>query len=384
MNCWKLIIPCLLFLVTITANAQQRMSVYTTDGKVVYFPISMVDSIDFSTGIKGTSYDSIEIVSPDIPILYSRKTIRSGDTFFGDETFIRKNTFLTFNIKNNGTAHLLAGRGYNDYSGNWLEITSDSVFVHRRTTSDIILSKLPHHLALGSQIRVGIYYKEGSTANINIESCGQSFDFNAPWWAGGAMFVSNMSDGDVLATMSLYALDAEEPLWIVGDSYINWQDANRWPYYLYREGYSNWLGDHLPGAGSTQMLQSFINDLKLGKPKYAVWCLGMNDRQDSDNRPSEVWLNSIRSFITVCEQNGITPILTTVPSVPKRNHKAKSAWVRKSGYTYIDISQAVSDNDSPNWFSDYLSADNIHPSATGAKVIADKVTEVLKANLIIQ
>lgn len=347
------------------------------DNKIVYLPVNLVDSIAFSLE-ESQYHDSMVIVPSPTPIITSSGNLHSGESLFGNETFIRKNTFLTFKINNNGSNHFLIGRGYNDYSGNWLEITKDSVLVHRRTTTDVVIARLRHGVSLGSQIKVSINYKESSTANVCIESSGQSYDFNVQWWAGGSMFVSNLSDSDITVSMSLYALDAEESMWIIGDSYINWQDPNRWPYYLFKAGYSDWLGDHLPGAGSKQMLNSFYNDLKLGKPKYAVWCLGMNDKSDTDNHPSSVWPDCVQSFISTCNENNITPILATVPSVPNRNHKAKSAWVRNSNYKYIDISAAVSDNDSFNWYNGYLSTDNVHPTATGAKAIADKILSVFE------
>ena len=42
--------------------------------------------------------------------------------------------------------------------------------------------------------------------------------------------------------------------------------------------------DHISGGNSVRLLRAFKTDLTLGTPKYAVWCLGMNDSHD-DNAP---------------------------------------------------------------------------------------------------
>ena len=103
-----------------------------------------------------------------------------------------------------------------------------------------------------------------------------------------------------------------------------------------------------------------------------IWCIGMNDHSDKDS-VNNSWLKNTLEFIKTCESRGITPILTTIPSVPNRNHEFKSEWVRNSGYRYIDFSSSISNNDSPVWFNGTLNTDNVHPTALGAELMSTQV-----------
>lgn len=197
-----------------------------------------------------------------------------------------------------------------------------------------------------------------------------------PWYGGGTPFVKNCGSRDIQASVDLLIKDLDKPIWLYGDSYINWNNQYRWPYYLYNEGIRNIMYDHISGGNSERLLRAFKNDLALGTPRYAVWCLGMNDPRD-DKGLSAKWLSAVKEFILECEKRGITPILSTVPSVPGRYHALKSKWVRESGYRYIDFSSAVTDNDAREWHEGFLYKDGVHPDKAGAKALAEAAKAVL-------
>jgi hypothetical protein len=96
----------------------------------------------------------------------------------------------------------------------------------------------------------------------------------------------------------------------------------------------------------------------------------MNDGSDTDDAsPSSAWLTVVEHVLSVCESKNITPVLATIPSVPTINNRGKSAYVRASGYPYIDFAAAVNSDDQGNWYTGLLSNDGVHPSEDGAKVL---------------
>ena len=128
-----------------------------------------------------------------------------------------------------------------------------------------------------------------------------------------------------------------------------------------------------PGEGGVNGRVAFNNLLQYGTPKFAVWCLGMNDGSDSDSAPSTSWVTHRDYFLQYCEDNNVTPIFATIPSVPSISHEQKNAWIRSSGYRYIDFAKAVGASASGVWYGDMLSNDGVHPSESGAKALFAQV-----------
>ena len=75
-------------------------------------------------------------------------------------------------------------------------------------------------------------------------------------------------------------------------------------------------------------------------------------------------------MLSICEENGITPIFATIPNVPSVLNTGKNAWIKASDYRYIDFAAAVgAESAASTWFSGMLSSDNIHPTESGAKAL---------------
>ena len=97
----------------------------------------------------------------------------------------------------------------------------------------------------------------------------------------------------------------------------------------------------------------------------------------------EIGESTRKRVIRICEEKGITPILSTVPCTPTVNNYYKNEWVKKSGYRYIDFARAVGGEEiGSGWFDGMLHTDQVHPNELGAKalyaqVIAD-LPEILK------
>ena len=98
----------------------------------------------------------------------------------------------------------------------------------------------------------------------------------------------------------------------------------------------------------------------------------MNNK-DNEDSISESYKAATDEMLAICEERGITPILSTIPNTPKVDNKYKNEWVRNSGYRYVDFSRAVGADESVDWYPDMLSADSVHPASRGAAALYAQV-----------
>ena len=112
--------------------------------------------------------------------------------------------------------------------------------------------------------------------------------------------------------------------------------------------------------------------IEKGTPEFAVWCLGMNNGDKTED-PNEPWLEATKEFLEICKEKGITPILSTIPSTPVVNNEPKNKWVRASGYRYIDFNRAVGADKDVAWYPEMLYKDNVHPALHGAEALYSQV-----------
>lgn len=182
-----------------------------------------------------------------------------------------------------------------------------------------------------------------------------------------------------------------------GDSYFALDNPARWTYWLPQDKQNLILFNAFSGAKSKAIIEDFENLLQVAKPEMAVWCLGMNDKDNSTSKysttPNPSWLNATEKFLALCRQHGITPVLTTIPTVIGGNlstntpagafryHGAKNKWVKESGCRYIDFAAAVGANDTTGYWhgegtDEHMlegTDDNhhmrVHPTAAGAKAL---------------
>jgi len=320
------------------------------------------------------------------------ETLEPGGTASLPETFVRTDVALKASLKCRKFEKICLGLGPDCYCGGWLEITPDScVFYDRcRIRIDTIGTRLKYNFdtiaisrvkwndkPLKRDISISITSHHGK-ADLEIKSGSVSYVGNIDrWWEGGIPFLTNCGGTPMDVNLSFDRLKAKEPIWFYGDSYFSTRNACRWPYYLHSEGYCNWMADHLPGGGSKQLLDCFKRDLDFGTPKIAVWMLGMNDASDKDGKPDGRWLDCVSEFISICRENGIEPILTTIPTVPERYHDCKTRWVRNSGCRYIDWYEACGTDGKGNWTEGYLLSDRVHPTEAGAEALWVSVRNAL-------
>lgn len=238
--------------------------------------------------------------------------------------------------------------------------------------------KQNHGLTISGKIVVIFEYNANGTATYTILANGKSFKHTIDFLLQTVSAPYLMSNGATLTycKLTLSCTDIEKKIWCFGDSYFAYS-AERWTYYLQEYGYAkNVLLDGFPGEGGVNGRVSFATLLSMGTPKYAIWFLGMNDGSDpNDSTPSTAWASERDNFLFLCNQHGVTPVFATIPNVPSINHNGKNAWIKTSGYRYIDMCHAVGADVNVNWLGTMLSSDNIHPSEDGARALFAQVIQ---------
>jgi lysophospholipase L1-like esterase len=110
--------------------------------------------------------------------------------------------------------------------------------------------------------------------------------------------------------------------------------------------------------------------------------MGMNNPDTSSGINASYLINT-QKFIELCIENGVTPIISTIPSTwgttsddsdvtQPRNNRVKNAWVKESGCRYIDWADAVENPDGSGWYAGMLYTDGVHPTERGAIALADR------------
>ena len=241
--------------------------------------------------------------------------------------------------------------------------------------NDSNIGSVTHGLTISDYLFVTVNKIPGTGAVVNVYTNGGHYTRTNTSWTDdhGAPYVYNNSGEtitDVKMTWSSSAFRNRN--WIFGDSYVSIAET-RWPKYVYDLGFGeNLMLNGYPGEQTAAGYADLINCLKQGKPSVMAWCLGMNDADNGEINSS--WLSHTQAFLRVCRLYDITPILATIPCCPIANHSYKNAWVRASGYRYIDFASAVNvEQDSTTWFDGMLHTDNIHPTAQGAIALATQV-----------
>ena len=228
-----------------------------------------------------------------------------------------------------------------------------------------------HGLTISNAVQVLLELKN-SIMYITVASGGIKYTYNCPWyWTGSSpceLSVTASGMSFTYAKISAIFKSAERKIWYFGDSYSEFNMDSRLPYYVIEYGFDkNLLFNSISGATSALGTVSIDTLLEYGTPKYAINALGMNDGSDSNNTtPNATWLTNVQSFIDICERHNIIPVLCTIPTIPSVNNNGKNAWVKASGYRYIDMADAVGADGTGTWYTGMIGQDNIHPSPLGA------------------
>ena len=300
-------------------------------------------------------------------------TLGDGQVWETPSMNVKKNQVYSFLAKVSTFGSIKIGHGVSAYESAYLVINGTNVTLHQVFSSDTT-SVYPHGLTIAEYIYIQIVVGVG-VATLKLYSNGNSFtQADIPWGgdSNAGSFVSNTGSTLSDCTFTWSCADFRKSVWMFGNSYFGMTNAERWVSYLINAGYGdNVLLNAYPGESSNAALTSLNNMIgKFGVPKTLIWCLGMNDGSDANSdTPSTTWSNAIRNLKGVCELYGVELILATIPTVPSINHNGKNAYVKASGYRYIDFASAVGADGSGSWYTGMLSSDGVHPTEKGAKAL---------------
>ena len=294
---------------------------------------------------------------------------------------VKKNKTLTFFADITSFGSLLLGHGEKSYGGSYIKIDDTNIEVYEYTTQAIKQKTVAHGLTISGFVTVVIDVE--IKANITIFTASGSFTVSDVSWSGcnGSIFAKSVGSSFTNCAMTWTSSDLISNIWVFGDSYLGLTNPARFPYHLLALGFDKWLGCGYPGAGANNEILSFENLLSMKAPRAAVWCLGMNNPDQSVVSPT--WLTATEKFISFCEKHDIIPILATIPScwgstsedsdiTLTRDNSYKNAWVKASGHRYVDFEKAVGADSGTGWYEGMLSGDGVHPTELGAKALASR------------
>ena len=314
--------------------------------------------------------DSINTVQPVVKDGYYKISgnLNESETLKLPKNSVSIGEYITFTGTISGSfGSLLVGHGKTEYTAAYIKITSTEVTVYS-VISPTQSQTNAHGLTIENNIQVYIGKQRSNNVNITISSNGRKYSFSYPTWYGnnGQPFAECETGSLTDCTLSWTCKGIKSDVWVFGDSYLGVNGDTSWSAYLINGNHTNLIINSFGGQNSASALTDFQNLLAIGQPKKVLWCLGMNDG-DSSTAINSNWQNAYNSLRTLCEQNNIELVLATIPTVPSITHKYKNAVIKSSGLRYVDFEKAVGANESTGeWYSDMLSSDNVHPSATGA------------------
>lgn len=134
----------------------------------------------------------------------------------------------------------------------------------------------------------------------------------------------------------------------------------------------------IDGKGGEKMSPEFINRVmyinSIYKSKYVLLSIGTNNYSDVSRCISEM-----KNLTEQIKKNNQIPIFATV--TPRKSYDYNNTavkindWIKSSGELYVDMHQAVTPQDSPEWWAEgYVLSDGIHPTA----IAYDAMFEQLK------
>ncbi len=388
-------------LISGVGGAQNAGLVVSVPSGANYFRITCPDSELFGIAKTATSTLAVQReVDRITDRIYSKGAyivkgdLASGEKFEIPQTNCQNNQVYSFTAKSSdfSNLNLIIGHGKTAYDSSYITITPTSCDFTRYSSSASVTSN-SHGLTLSKFIDVKIIVKKHGTAKVVIQTEDDGngvyeYTLDLTTWTGCSgdatgevtTFAELVSGALTDCVFSWSCSDFRKQLWAFGDSYFAYYGSN-FMQILDNDGfYDNILVNGFSGENSQKSVVALKNMLQyFGKPKYILWCLGQNDGSDTTESNYTNWLSYLCEVLDICSDNGITPILCTIPSVPKgggRSHESKNAWIRSSGYRYVDMAKAVGsewNNGTVTWYSDMLKSDNEHPNVEGGKAIEKRM-----------
>lgn len=296
----------------------------------------------------------------------------TADTTYSIEDFprhIKKGLTMSMELSlTELTGTVYVGKGFNQYRGCYLEVTPTQVRLLRYDGGITVLGTGELTFSITNFLRVSLFQDQEGMLHISVNSSAglSQYSFFCGYEINFQPFVR--VEGQSVSDMKLTAggTDFKLPVWAMGDSYFG-IGSNRWVGVMKDLGFFNFMVNGLPGQTSTPAYNDLLRMFLHGRPKYLLWCLGMNDSVVS------TWQNIYNQVAELCDASGVELILATIPTVPTRDKDGVNQIVRESGRRYIDFYKAVGATPTGEWYAGMLDADGVHPTALGAQALATQV-----------
>ena len=271
------------------------------------------------------------------------------------------------------------GHGFECSCGSWVEITKKTVAVCNfyswhdpKQSYPLPVTEMENELSDFLTVSLTRDSREGTFLTVMSAKGMQKFTLGKIAGDIGEPFASPLGCEITNCKLNFLADGYADPIWVFGDSYLSFPDPARWPTYIYRDSFEKVLLAGYSGMSTQRGLEDFKLAITKGTPVYAVWCLGMNNG-DKTEEPNPDWLAATEEFLAICKEKGIIPILSTIPTTPIANNNYKNEWVRNSGYRYIDFNRAVGSHKDNAWYPEMLYKDNVHPARSGGEALYAQV-----------
>ena len=281
----------------------------------------------------------------------------------------KKNESIELTAQFSTFGELTIAHGKGSYMGGYVTITGSKIQVY--DSSGALLEEYEHGLTLSGFINVILYTKNDAAcrSRISLMTAGGDYTVETSRFYGcRAAVLCSATFAMTNVTMRYVVHDAKESVWVFGDSYLSLGDPNRWATQMVNDGHRHALLCGFGGATSANEIVSFRALMAVAKPRFVVWCLGMNDGDSGAVNAS--WKACVDEVVAACEAENVTPILATIPNVPSVDNTYKNAYVKSLGCRYVDFAKAVNaESAGASWYAGMLSTDNVHPTALGAKAL---------------
>lgn len=265
------------------------------------------------------------------------------------------------------------GKGYRVSGGGYVVVDATNLSYFTGANKNAALT-YPHDLTIKDYLEITVVLDKSANAKITVTTNGGSYTNDRMSLAAirrGAFFVKDSASEGVNGHFSYAAKGWGYNTHVYGDSYIGVHNDNRWPYYAVQDGYDVYFNG-FSGRNSADALPVLKSVLKQGaRPERIIWALGMNDKDNG--APNASWLACVEELKTICADNAIELILTTIPLVNAVDNTYKNAYVRASGYRYVDFAAAVGAAEDTTWYDNMLSDDGVHPATEGAVALYRQV-----------
>ena len=193
-----------------------------------------------------------------------------------------------------------------------------------------------------------------------------------------------MCNSGEIEVKRIYMTSTKDPdckVAILGDSYIENMSRARsasWAYLFYDLRDGDCIMSGSGGATANDLLKRIAGELQCIKSKYIILAVGINDSNSSV--ATATYIEQMIELIGYVTINGAEPILMTTPYINDASNKTLAdeynAWIRASGYRYLDIYRALTNPDGTQNTNLYRS-DKVHPNLDGAK----NIINILKQDL---